>query len=873
MYTASLSASDPQASSPPRVSTVLVCDLVESTAITERIGDIRAAELARRHDRMARDLLHRHEGREIDKTDGFLMLFDRPLQAVAFALDYQRGLRELGESSQLPLAARVGIHVGEVVVWKNDAADIADGAKPVEVEGLAKVVAARLMSLARPGQILLSETTRALAMRAHNELDASRPVRWPTHGRYRLKGVPTPMVVHEVGEPGIAPLTRPGSSSKATRELPWWRKPAGIAIEAAVALAVILVPIALSLRTAPAIAFAERDWVVVGDLQNLTSRPELSGALETAMKIGLSQSKHVNVVPDLQVEQALLRMQSEPGVALDREIGRQVAMREGARALILPTLSEVGGSVQVSAEIVDPESGVTVLSERVAGQGEASILPATDELLVNLRASLGESLASIERSSRPLSKITSPNTDALRAYSEAEESLTQGRLAESVLLLDEALRLDPDFAMAWLRLGILRLQYLREPLQAREALDRAAAQRERLSAREQLYLDGILATFESPAATIDKWKVTLRMYPDAATAHQNIGVMLLLHLQQPAEALSHFEQFAATRHPQGVVAHVGMAVALTQLGRFDEARAAAMIARNSGVITPTVEDVLPDLALRRYADVEARISALPDSTPAAVRFEAEMRGVAALVDAGRLQDARMRLAAMRGSIDGTSAALLSPRLDIAVATLDSLGGRAEAANLQRIVDAAGARLADAKANFTREAEAELLATALVALRAGRPEVARSALDGSAEQILDSGFVALETVWRAADCQQRASSEEVPGCAGELQAAATSFQSQAALMDMHLLAGDGAAARERARWLLGQRGLAVAESGNRQLQLLNLIDLQRALLISVDGPAATAQEVGDLRRLADSMDADHPLHDRAHALLETQAVVD
>src|SRR5690349_6824042 len=126
---------------------LVLCDLAESTGLVERLGDKAAAELIRKHDRVVRVALQRHGGREIDKTDGFLLLFERPIEAVAFALEYQRGLRALAEETKQPLSARVGIHVGDVMVWDNVPADVARGAKPMEVEGLAKPVAARLMGL------------------------------------------------------------------------------------------------------------------------------------------------------------------------------------------------------------------------------------------------------------------------------------------------------------------------------------------------------------------------------------------------------------------------------------------------------------------------------------------------------------------------------------------------------------------------------------------------------------------------------------------------------------------------------------------------------------------------------------------------------
>ena len=97
----------------PVLCTLVLCDLVDSTALVERLGDQAGAALMRRHDRLARDLMHRHGGREIDKTDGFLVLFERPIQGVAFALDYQRELRELGKEQGFALRARAGIHVGD----------------------------------------------------------------------------------------------------------------------------------------------------------------------------------------------------------------------------------------------------------------------------------------------------------------------------------------------------------------------------------------------------------------------------------------------------------------------------------------------------------------------------------------------------------------------------------------------------------------------------------------------------------------------------------------------------------------------------------------------------------------------------------------
>jgi putative peptide modification system cyclase len=307
---------------------IAVCDLVDSTALIEQLGDRKGAEFMQQLDRFSRDLLQRHRGREIDKTDGFLLLFDRPIQAVAFAIEYQRLLRRLGEMEFLPLKARIGIHVGDVLLWDNRSDDVARGAKPVEVEGLAKPVAARLMHLALPGQILMSGIAESLAMRAQGELESEHDIEWVEHGHYRFKGVPEPLAVFEVGERGVAPMMAPAQNGKAYRDVPWWRRRTALVIEAVLLVAVLLPLAYFSLRGPDAIAFGKRDWIVVGDMTNQTGESILNDSLQTAFRIGLEQSQYVNVVSDLKVRNTLALMQRDAdNTHVDRIIGSEVAIQ------------------------------------------------------------------------------------------------------------------------------------------------------------------------------------------------------------------------------------------------------------------------------------------------------------------------------------------------------------------------------------------------------------------------------------------------------------------------------------------------------------------------------------------------------------------
>jgi predicted ATPase/class 3 adenylate cyclase len=173
---------------------LLLTDVVNSTQLSEALGDAAMAEVWAEHDRAARDLLPRHSGLEIDKTDGMLLLFEKTTDAVAYAMAYHRALAALA----VPLQARAGLHVGAVILRENSAEDVARGAKPLEVDGLAKPMAARVMSLAQGGQTLLTEQARYYTQ-AHAQSALADDLKVQSHGHWLLKGIADPIELFEVG--------------------------------------------------------------------------------------------------------------------------------------------------------------------------------------------------------------------------------------------------------------------------------------------------------------------------------------------------------------------------------------------------------------------------------------------------------------------------------------------------------------------------------------------------------------------------------------------------------------------------------------------------------------------------------------------------
>ncbi len=402
----------------PVLRTMVVCDLSDSTALVERLGDRHAAALLRKHDRLTRALIDEHGGREIDKTDGYLLLFERPTQAVSFALAYHRGLRYMSEAEEVSVTARVGIHVGDVVMWENTPEDISRGAKPVEVEGLAKPVAARLASLARPRQILLSGVAATIARRGQEEITEECPdAHWHTYGTYQIRGVAEPMEVVQIGEPEVADFTPPNNRAVAHRILPFWRRPSTLSAAALLLVALIGSVTWMILRQPPKIAFSARDWVVISDVKNHTGQSEFNNTIDTAIRIGLQQSRFVNVITPAKMRQTLARMKLEDNTRINAKIGSEIALRDNAQALIAPSITTSGNNYVISATIIDPNNHKTIRTIRITAVDNNAIVPAISKLVVRIRKNLGESLAQLKSTSLPLEQVTTSNLNALRSYS------------------------------------------------------------------------------------------------------------------------------------------------------------------------------------------------------------------------------------------------------------------------------------------------------------------------------------------------------------------------------------------------------------------------------------------------------------------------
>jgi class 3 adenylate cyclase len=162
--------------------TFLFSDIEGSTNLLKQLGDEQYAELLRTHRRIVRETFGLYHGQEIDtQGDAFFYSFHRAREAVAAAVAVQREHSNQAWPQGVTVRVRLGLHTGEPAIGE-------DG-----YTGLDVVRASRIAAVGRGGQVLLSDTTRAIVA---GDLPEGVTIR--SLGDQRLKDIDQPEPLHEL---------------------------------------------------------------------------------------------------------------------------------------------------------------------------------------------------------------------------------------------------------------------------------------------------------------------------------------------------------------------------------------------------------------------------------------------------------------------------------------------------------------------------------------------------------------------------------------------------------------------------------------------------------------------------------------------------
>ena len=298
--------------------------------------------------------------------------------------------------------------------------------------------------------------------------------------------------------------------------------------------------------------------------------PSIATAATEALRIDLSQSDVIALVDPASLTEALARMERSPDEKLTLEMAREVAVREGYAAVIAGEITAVGNGYVLTSRIVDAASGQTLASDRQSAANADEIIPAIDRLSARMRERVGESYSDL-RADEPLHQVTTGSLEALQKYSEAIEIFEVGG-DEPVgnALLEEAVELDPGFAMAWRKLGLTRTGGRARRI---EAMEKAFEYRDRLTERERLLTEATYYTQISRdyQAAITAYERLIELDPNDSWALNNIGVVYS-GLGNYALAEQYYER-ASAADSTGVLPFRNAAHMEINQGKLDEAEA------------------------------------------------------------------------------------------------------------------------------------------------------------------------------------------------------------------------------------------------------------------------------------------------------------
>jgi tetratricopeptide (TPR) repeat protein len=316
-------------------------------------------------------------------------------------------------------------------------------------------------------------------------------------------------------------------------------------------------------------AVTERDTIVLADFANTTGDPVFDDALKQALAVDLGQSPFINILSDRKVGETLRLMGRQPSDRITQEIARELCVRTGSKAIILGSISNLGGQYVIGVDAVGCSSGDSLAKEQEEAASKQEVLKTLGKAAASLRGKLGESLASIQKFDVPV-EATTASLEALKAFSMGITTFRTKGDAASIPFQKRALELDPNFAAAHAALGVAYMNLGQASLAA-ASIEKAYALRDKVSEREKyrissLYYQNVTGELEQASQVYELWA---KSYPLDSVPPGNLGD-LYSQLGQYEKAVTQAQE--ALRLEPSIVGYTNLAADYLALGRLDDAR-------------------------------------------------------------------------------------------------------------------------------------------------------------------------------------------------------------------------------------------------------------------------------------------------------------
>jgi eukaryotic-like serine/threonine-protein kinase len=335
-----------------------------------------------------------------------------------------------------------------------------------------------------------------------------------------LPGVTGPVAVYTAPAAPVPPAT--GGRSLRSRMLVL-----GALLLVALAGGISLFHFRSSTKPAPA---ALKDSIVVADFINKTGDPVFDSTLNQALRVQLGQSPVLDIISQQHLRQSLQFLGRKPDEPITPQIARDIGEREGAvKAVLIGTIAPLGNAYVITLDAQNSANGDDIATEEATAPDKEHVLDALNQVATGMRAKLGESLSSIKRLNAPFGQATTPSLEAFRAYALGDEAHQKGNdIPEAEDHYKRALELDPKLAMAWARLGIIRLN-AGASSEAAENFAKAYQLSDNVSEREKLYIAGqyYSTVVGDLNKSIETLQVATQEYPLQLENFVNLGVRYL----------------------------------------------------------------------------------------------------------------------------------------------------------------------------------------------------------------------------------------------------------------------------------------------------------------------------------------------------------
>jgi eukaryotic-like serine/threonine-protein kinase len=232
----------------------------------------------------------------------------------------------------------------------------------------------------------------------------------------------------------------------------------------------------------------EKDTVVLADFANATGDAVFDGTLRQGLSIQLEQSPFLSITSDRRVQQTLKMMGQPAEATLTPAMARELCQRTGSAAMLDGSIAQIGTGYLLALKALNCSSGDTLASAEAQASDKNHVLDALGRIASEMRNKLGESLNTVRKFDTPLEQATTPSLEALKAYSLGRKASAGSGYAAAVPFLQRAIRLDPNFAIAYARLGN-SYRMLGEPALASENTRKAYELREHVSDLEKFYIE------------------------------------------------------------------------------------------------------------------------------------------------------------------------------------------------------------------------------------------------------------------------------------------------------------------------------------------------------------------------------------------------